>query len=57
MHIRRFNASARRLCMPEVPEADFLAALRAIVREDAAWVPTEPWDPSRDAEQGVTGTG
>ena len=35
MHVRRFNASARRLCMPEVPEADFLAALRAIVREDA----------------------
>jgi len=32
MHVRRFNASARRLCMPEVPEADFLTALRAIVR-------------------------
>ena len=42
MHVRRFNASARRLCMPEVPEADFLTALRAIVREDASWVPTEP---------------
>ena len=28
--------------MPEVPEADFLTALRAIVREDAGWVPTEP---------------
>jgi branched-chain amino acid aminotransferase len=41
MHIRRFNASARRLCMPEMPEADFLTALRAIVREDASWVPTE----------------
>ena len=27
MHVRRFNASARRLCMPEVPEADFLTAL------------------------------
>ena len=42
MHIRRFNASARRLCMPEIQEADFLGALRAIVREDASWVPTEP---------------
>jgi branched-chain amino acid aminotransferase len=42
MHIRRFNASARRLCMPEVPEEDFLHALRALVREDASWVPTEP---------------
>ena len=41
-HIRRFNASARRLCMPEVPEEDFLAALRALVHEDASWVPTEP---------------
>ncbi|RPH68303.1 MAG: branched-chain amino acid aminotransferase [Myxococcaceae bacterium] len=42
MHIRRFNVSARRLCMPEVPEEDFLHALRALVREDASWVPTEP---------------
>jgi len=42
MHIRRFNASARRLCMPEVPEGDFLAAIRAVVHEDASWVPTEP---------------
>ncbi|HZW91101.1 MAG TPA: branched-chain amino acid aminotransferase [Myxococcaceae bacterium] len=42
MHIRRFNASARRLCMPEMAEADFLQALRAIVKEDASWVPTEP---------------
>jgi branched-chain amino acid aminotransferase len=42
MHVRRFNASARRLCMPEVPEEDFLAALRAVVHEDASWVPTEP---------------
>ncbi len=41
MHVRRFNASARRLCMPEVPEADFLAAIRAVVHEDASWVPTE----------------
>ena len=42
MHIRRFNASARRLCMPEMPEKDFMAALRAVVHEDASWVPTEP---------------
>jgi branched-chain amino acid aminotransferase len=42
MHVRRFNTSARRLCMPEVPEEDFLAALRTLVHEDASWVPTEP---------------
>lgn len=42
MHARRFNASARRLCMPEMPEEDFLAALRALVHQDASWVPTEP---------------
>jgi len=42
MHVRRFNASARRLCMPEIDTADFLGALRAIVREDSTWVPTEP---------------
>jgi len=42
MHSRRFNASARRLCMPEVPEELFLAAVRALVHADASWVPTEP---------------
>ncbi len=42
MHARRMNASARRLCMPEVPEELFLGALRALVHEDASWVPTEP---------------
>ena len=42
MHSRRLNASARRLCMPEVPEDLFLAAVRAVVHEDASWVPTEP---------------
>lgn len=41
-HARRINASARRLCMPEIPEELFLAALRAVVHEDASWVPTEP---------------
>jgi len=42
MHARRMNASAARLCMPEIPEELFLAALRALVHEDASWVPTEP---------------
>ncbi|MGZ6132135.1 MAG: branched-chain amino acid aminotransferase [Myxococcaceae bacterium] len=42
MHARRMNASARRLCMPEVPEELFLGALRALAHEDASWVPAEP---------------
>lgn len=36
---RRFNASARRLAMPELPEADFLAAVEELVRVDAKWIP------------------
>jgi branched-chain amino acid aminotransferase len=36
---RRLNISARRLAMPEVPEALFLEALRTLVRLDQAWVP------------------
>jgi branched-chain amino acid aminotransferase len=41
LHAARFNASARRLCMPELPEGFLLDALRALVKEDAAWVPSE----------------
>jgi len=40
-HARRLNVSARRLCMPELPEGFLLGALRALVRTDADWVPTE----------------
>ncbi len=36
---RRFNASARRLAMPELPEEDFLAAVEQLVRIDAKWIP------------------
>jgi branched-chain amino acid aminotransferase len=35
----RFNASARRMAMPELPEDLFLAAVREIVIADAAWLP------------------
>lgn len=37
---RRFNASARRLAMPELPEELFLEAARALIRQDRAWVPS-----------------
>jgi len=36
---RRFNASARRMAMPEIPEELFLAAVREAVCTDAAWLP------------------
>ncbi|MEE4540253.1 MAG: branched-chain amino acid aminotransferase [Erythrobacter sp.] len=36
---RRFNASARRMAMPELPEDAFLDAVRRVVLTDAAWMP------------------
>jgi branched-chain amino acid aminotransferase len=36
---KRFNASARRLAMPELPEEDFLAAIEKLVAVDRKWVP------------------
>jgi branched-chain amino acid aminotransferase len=36
---RRFQASARRLAMPELPVETFLEAVEVLVRQDAAWVP------------------
>lgn len=36
---RRFNASARRMAMPEVPEEIFLQACEELIRIDRAWVP------------------
>lgn len=35
----RFNRSARRLALPELPEEDFIESLRALVAVDRAWVP------------------
>ena len=36
---RRFNASAQRLAMPEIPEELFVDAVRQLVLKDAAWFP------------------
>ncbi len=38
----RMNASARRMAMPEIEPADFLASLVDVVRADAAYVPSLP---------------
>jgi branched-chain amino acid aminotransferase len=37
----RFQTSARRLAMPELPVETFIAACDALVRQDRAWVPSE----------------
>jgi branched-chain amino acid aminotransferase len=37
---RRFQDSARRLAMPELPEELFLDSIRALVRADQDWMPT-----------------
>ncbi|WP_130799703.1 branched-chain amino acid aminotransferase [Streptomyces otsuchiensis] len=38
---RRFQRSARRLAMPELPEEIFVEAIDILVRQDRAWVPSE----------------
>ena len=40
MNARRFNLSADRLCMPEVPEDLFLAGIEELVRLESDWIPT-----------------
>ena len=37
---RRFNASADRLAMPQIPEETFLESIRQVVRVDRDWFPT-----------------
>jgi len=39
---KRMNNSAERICLPEIPEEDFVQALEALVKIDADWVPSEP---------------
>ena len=36
---QRFNRSARRLAMPELPEEMFLGSIRALIEKDGAWIP------------------
>ena len=39
---RRFQNSARRMAMPELPEALFIEALERLVAADIAWMPDSP---------------
>lgn len=38
---QRLNRSAARLALPQLPEEDFIASLRALVEVDKAWVPSQ----------------
>jgi branched-chain amino acid aminotransferase len=38
---RRFNASARRMAMPELPEETFIQALELLITHEHEWVPSE----------------
>lgn len=40
-HVYRLNNSARRMCMPEVPEALFLDAIKMLVDIEKDWIPAE----------------
>ena len=41
MNARRTNATNDRLCIPQIPEEDFVEAVRALVEVDKDWIPTE----------------
>ena len=42
MNAKRANQSNDRLCIPNIPEEDFVEAVRAVVDVDRDWIPTEP---------------
>lgn len=39
LHAKRMNASAKRMCMPEMPEEMFVEAIHAIVGLEQEWIP------------------
>ncbi|MEO7175346.1 MAG: branched-chain amino acid aminotransferase, partial [Saprospiraceae bacterium] len=40
LHIERFNASATRMCMPEIPDELFLESIRQLVYLEKAFIPS-----------------
>jgi branched-chain amino acid aminotransferase, group II len=42
MNAKRANASNDRLCIPQIPEEDFVQAIKEVVAIDKDWIPTEP---------------
>ena len=43
MNARRLNRTNERICMPQMDEELFVAAVKATVKEDADWVPAAPF--------------
>ncbi len=43
MNARRLNRTNERICMPQMDEELFVAAVKATVKEDADWVPKAPF--------------
>ncbi len=41
-NIKRMNASADRMCLPQIPEADFMQALETFVCLEKEWTPSAP---------------
>lgn len=41
-NIERANNTNRRICIPEIPEEDFLQAIKELVKTDEAWIPVMP---------------
>ena len=42
MNAKRANASNDRLCIPRIPEEDFVQAIEEVVKVDQDWIPTDP---------------
>ena len=42
MNAKRANASNDRLCIPRIPEEDFVQAIKAVVKVDQDWIPSDP---------------
>ncbi len=40
-NIQRANNTNKRICIPEIPEEDFLQAIKELVKTDDAWIPTK----------------
>ena len=42
MNAKRANNSTARLCIPKIPEEDFVQAIKTVVDVDRDWIPDEP---------------
>ena len=42
MNAKRANSTNERLCIPKIPEDDFIEAVKAVVDIDRDWIPTDP---------------